>query len=327
MNLSRRKFLHIATGAAAAVPLSRAAWAQTYPTRSVRVIVPYAPGGQTDAIGRIFAQQLSERLGQQFYVENVPGAGGNIGVARAAKAAPDGYTVLVTDGLSLAVNPTLYGNLPYDPFKDLQPVALAVITTQVLTVNPSLPVHTVKELVRLIKSNAGKYSYASPGIGTPGHLAGELFRDSAGLDLVHVPFHGAGPAIISTVAGHTLIAFGSPASTVSQVAAGKPRALAVTSKARLPALPDVPTMAEAGFPEVECDVWVGPLVPAKTPPEIVSLLNREINAIGALPTMKQRLSALGFQPFLSTPEESATRLKTDSAKWAKIVRVAGIKVN
>ena len=187
MNLSRRKFLHIATGAAAAVPLSRAAWAQTYPTRSVRVIVPYAPGGQTDAIGRIFAQQLSERLGQQFYVENVPGAGGNIGVARAAKAAPDGYTVLVTDGLSLAVNPTLYGNLPYDPFKDLQPVALAVITTQVLTVNPSLPVHTVKELVRLIKSNAGKYSYASPGIGTPGHLAGELFRDSAGLDLVHVP--------------------------------------------------------------------------------------------------------------------------------------------
>jgi tripartite-type tricarboxylate transporter receptor subunit TctC len=183
MKLPRRQILHLAAGAAALPAVSRMASAQSYPTRPVRMIVPFAPGGQVDVIGRLVAQKLSEHFGKQYYVENLPGAGGTIGVGRAAQAAPDGYTTLVTD-TSYVINPSLYKKVPYDPYKDFEPVALAVTTTQVLVVTPSLPVQTVKELVDLVKSNAGKYSYASPGIGTPGHMAGELFRLSASLDLV-----------------------------------------------------------------------------------------------------------------------------------------------
>ncbi|MGB9114834.1 Bug family tripartite tricarboxylate transporter substrate binding protein [Bradyrhizobium sp.] len=324
MILPRRRFLHLATGAAALQAKSRIARADTYPSRPVRVIVPFAPGGQTDVIGRLLAQKLSAHFGKQYYVENMPGAGGNIAVGRAAQAVPDGYTMLVTD-ISLVVNPSLHTKVPYDPFKDFELVSLAVTTTQVLTVNPSLPVQTVKDLVDLIKVNPGKYSYASPGIGTPGHLAGELLRMSAGLDLVNVPFGGAGPAINSTIGGHTPIAFGSPAAIVPQITDGKLRALAVASKTRVSVLPGVPTMAEAGFPDVECDVWVGLLVPAKTPKEIITLLNRETNEIVALPDMKERLTSLGFQPFPSTPEEAAERVRTDSEKWAKIILASGIK--
>lgn len=324
MKLARRRFLHLATGAAALHAKSRLARADTYPSRPVRVIVPFAPGGQTDVIGRLLAQQFSAHFGKQYYVENMPGAGGSIGVVRAAQAAPDGYTVLVTD-ISLIVNPHLYAKGPYDPFKDFEVVSLAVTTTQILTVNPSLPVQTVKDLVDLIRGNPGKYSYASPGVGTPGHLAGELFRMSAGLDLLNVPFSGAAPAINSTIGGHTPIAFGSPAAIVPQVTDGKLRALAVASIARVSALPGVPTMAEAGFPDVECDVWVGLLVPAKTSKEIIILLNRETNEIIALPDMKERLSSLGFQPFPSTPEEAAKRVRADSEKWAKIILASGIK--
>ncbi len=326
MTPTRRNFLHLAAGMATLPAVSRTACAQAYPGGAVRIIVPYAPGGQTDVIGRLLALQLSERLGKQFYVENFPGSGGIIGVGRAARAAPDGYTVLVTDGLSFVVNPRLYDTVPYDPFKDFAPVALTVTTTEVLTVNPSLPVRTVADLVALVKSNPGKYSYASPGIGTPGHLAGELFRLSAGLDLVHVPFEGAGPAIISTVAGHTPITFGGMAGVVPQVAKGTLFALAVASKIRQPALSHVPTMAEAGFPEVECEIWVGPLVPRRTPIEIVKLLNEQINEIDALPAMQGRLTSLGFQPLVSTPEDCAERIKIESAKWAKIIRAAGIKM-
>jgi tripartite-type tricarboxylate transporter receptor subunit TctC len=325
ITLPRRTFLQLAASAAALPTVSRIARAETYPSRSVRVIVPFAPGGQTDVIGRLISQKLSERLGKQYFVENVPGAGSTIGVGRAAQAVPDGYTILVTDGTSFVVNPNLYAKVPYDPFKDFEPISLTATTTQVLTVNPPLPIHTVKDLVDLIKANPGKYSYASPGVGTPGHLAGELFRLSAGLDLVHVPFGGAGPAINATIAGHTPIAFGSPAATVPQITAGKLRALSVASEARVPVLPDVPTMAEVGFPEVECDVWVGPLVPAKTPKEIVTLLNREINEMVVLPDMVERFTSLGFRPLPSSTEEHAARIKTESAKWAMVIPAAGIK--
>jgi tripartite-type tricarboxylate transporter receptor subunit TctC len=322
MKLQRRRYLGIA-GAAFALPAR--AWAQAYPARTVRVIVPFAPGGQTDVVARLLTQGLSERLGKQFYVDNKSGAGGNIGVGLAAQAAPDGYMILVTDGTSFVVNPHLYDKVPYDPFKDFEPVSLAVTTTQVLAVNPSLPVHTVKELVALLKAEPGKYGFASPGIGTPGHLTGELFRLSTGVDLIHVPFGGAGPAIASTVAGHTPIAFGSPASTVPQITTGKLRALAVASKTRLPALPEVPTMAEAGFPDVECDVWVGALAPARTPKEIITMLHREIGAIVALPEVKDRLVALGFEPFAPSLEESDARIRAESAKWAKVINAAGVK--
>jgi tripartite-type tricarboxylate transporter receptor subunit TctC len=323
--MKRRIFLHLAASAAVLPAVSRVAWAQSYPARPVRVIVPFAPGGQTDVIGRLLAQKLSERLGKQYFVENMPGAGGNIGVGRASQAAADGYTMLVTDGTSFVANLNLYAKIPYDPFKDFAPVSLAATTTQVLTVNPSLPVQTVKDLVDLAKAHPGEYSFSSGGIGTPGHLAGELFRLSAHIDLTHIPFGGAGPAINSTIAGHTPIAFGSPAASAAQVTSGKLRALAVASNKRLPVLPNVPTMAEAGFPEVECDVWVGPLVPAKTPKEIVTLLNREINEIVVLPDMVERLTFLGFRPLPSSTEEHAARLNAEAAKWAMVIPAAGLK--
>jgi tripartite-type tricarboxylate transporter receptor subunit TctC len=239
MKLPRRTFLHLAAGAAVLPAISRVANAQAYPLRPVRIIVAYSPGGQTDSIARLLAQKLSDHFGARFYVENVPGAGGNIGMARAAQAAADGYTLMMIDVTSYVVNPSLYKKVPYDPFKDFDPIALAVTTTQVLMVHPSLPVASVKDLVALIKADPGKLSYASAGVGSPSHLTSELFRISLGLDLVHVPFNGAGPAIASTIGGHTPIAFGSPASSVAQVMQGNLRGLAVASKRRLAALPDV----------------------------------------------------------------------------------------
>jgi tripartite-type tricarboxylate transporter receptor subunit TctC len=324
MPLPRRNFLRFAVGAAALTALPHTARAQAYPARPVRMIVPFAPGGQNDAIGRLVAQKLSEHLGKQFVIENVGGGGGSIGTGRVAQAARDGYTILVMD-TGLVINPLVYPKMPYDPFKDFDPVSLAAITTQVLTVTPSLPVHSVRELVALLKANPGKYSYGSAGLGTPAHMTAELFRLSLGLNLVHVPFTGAGPAIASTIAGHTPIAFSSPASSIAQAKDGKLRALAVATGKRLSALPDVPTMAEAGFPEVEGNFWVGVFAPAGTPADIVALLHREIGKAVALSDMRERLDALGFEPAATTPQEAAATLRSDSAKWAKVIQAAGIK--
>jgi tripartite-type tricarboxylate transporter receptor subunit TctC len=325
MTLSRRRFLHLTAGAAALPILARRALAQSYPARPVRVIVPFAPGGQTDAIARLIAQKLTEAFDKQFYVENMPGAGGNIGMGRAAQAMPDGYTILVVDGTSFVVNPTLYAKVPYDPYKDFDPVTIGAVTTQVLTVHPSLPAHTVKELVDLIKANPGKYSYSSPGVGTSGHLIGELFRTSLGLDLVHVPFPGAGPAVGATIAGHTPVSFGSPAATVGQIKDGNLRALAVATKARLRALPDVPTMAQSGFPEFEANQWVGALVPAGTPPDIVTALHREIVRGFAQPEINERLTALGFEPVANAPAEMAKQVKAEMEIWSRVIRAANIR--
>lgn len=324
MTLRRRQFLRLAAGAAVIPTISRFARAQSYPTRPVRVIVPFAPGGPTDVFARLISQKLSEQVGTQFYVENIAGAGGNIGAGRAAQAAPDGYTILV-NGANHVVNPALYHQVPYDPSKDFDPVTLAVTSAVILTVNPSLPVQTVKELVDLIKAHPGTYSYASPGTGTPPHLVGELFRLSLGLDLVHIPFNGGGPAIGSAVAGHTPISFGSMAPAVPLVKDGKVRALAVSTKARSQALPEVPTMAEAGYPEIEGESWFAVVVPAGTPKQIIALLHREIATAIAEPDMKERLATLGYAPVVSTPEECAAQFKTEIAKWTKVIREAGIK--
>src|SRR5215475_9371147 len=205
MKFQRRQFLHLAVGAAALPAVSRLAVAQPYPARPVRVIVPYAPGGPTDVFGRLIAQKLSEHFGKQFYVENVGGAGGNIGMGQGARAAPDGYTIVIVPP-TIVINPSLYDKVPFDPYKDFDPVTLAVTSPDVLSVNPSLPVKTASELVAFIKAGPGKYSFASPGTGTPGHLVGELFRQSLGLDIVHVPYNSAGLAIGATIAGHTPIA-------------------------------------------------------------------------------------------------------------------------
>jgi tripartite-type tricarboxylate transporter receptor subunit TctC len=325
MNLPRRLFLQLAAGVAAFPVVLRSASAQTYPTRPVRLIVPFAPGGQTDAIARLVAQKLTEHFDKQFYVENMPGAGGNIGMGRAAQSTPDGYTILVVDGTSFVVNPTLYAKVPYDPYKDFDPLTIAASTTQVLTVNPSLPVRSVRELADLVKANPGKYSYSSPGLGTSGHLIGELFRMSLGLDLVHVPFPGAGPAVAATIAGHTPMSFGSPASTVGQIKDGQLRALAVATRKRLQALPDVPTMAESGFPHIEANQWVGLLVPAGTPKDIATSLNREIVRSIALAEIRERLAALGFEPVAGTPEDMARQIKAEVEVWGNVIRAANIK--
>jgi tripartite-type tricarboxylate transporter receptor subunit TctC len=324
MKLHRRQFLHLAGAALAGIATQPTAWAQTYPERAVRVIVPYAPGGPTDIIARLVALKLSDHVGKQFYVENMPGAGGNIGMGRAAQAAPDGYTVMFV-APPYVINPALYEKVPFDPNKDFEPVTLAVNSAIVLTVHPSLPASTVKELVTLIKANPGKYSYASPGIGTPPHLLGELFRLTLQLDVVHVPFNSGGLAIGSAVGGHTPISFGATAPAVPHINDGKMRALAVTNKSRSRALPEVPTMAEAGYPEIVGDAWFGVVVPAGTPREISAWLNRAIAKALAMPDVKERALALGFEPVGNTPDEFAAQIKSDGAKWAKVIREAGIK--
>ena len=324
MKIPRRRFLHLAAGAALMPAVSRNARAQAYPTRPVRSIVAFAPGGVTDTFARLMAQKLGEHLGQQFYVENIAGATGNIGTGQAARAAPDGYTLLFAFS-SYVVNPTLFNKIPYDPYKDFEPVSLAVSSTTVITVNPAVPAKSVRELVALIRANAGKYSFASAGAGTQAHLAGEQFRLSQGLDLVHIPYNGGGPAIAAVVGGHTPIGFSSPAASIPQIKEGNVRALAITRKTRSPILPDVPTMIEAGYPEIEGDSWVGVLVPAGTPKDIIGLLNREVVKIIAAPDMRARLEELGYDPVASTPEEFAARIKAEIETWAKVIRAAHLK--
>jgi tripartite-type tricarboxylate transporter receptor subunit TctC len=295
-----------------------------YTGRPVRIIVPYAPGGPSDITARLIAQKLSEQLGKNFYIENVGGGGGNIGIGRAAQAAPDGYTVLLTPS-PLAVAPVLYDKVSFDPQKDFDPVSIVVKSPTLLTVHPSVPAKSVKELVDLIHASPGKYSYASPGIATPPHLLGELFRLSLKLDLVHVPFNSGGLAIGSAVAGHTPISFGASAPAVPHVQDGKLRALALTAKTRSPGLPDVPTMAEAGYPAIEGEAWFAMVTPAGVPKDVIALLHREIVKALAQPDVKQRLAALGFDAVGSTPEELAATIKSDAIKWGKVIRDAGIK--
>jgi len=270
MGLQRREFLRLVAGASALSTASRTAWAQAYPARPVRIIVPFAAGGGSDVIARLIAQNLTENLGRQFYVENQVGAGGNIGMGNAARAAADGYTILFATS-SYVVNPSLFPKVPYDPDK-----TVAADAPNSLLVHPSLPARTVKELVDLIKANPGKYSFAHTGIGTTPHLSGEVFKLSAALDLVAVPFSGGAPAAQSAVAGHTPILFNSLAGAMPLVKDGKLRALAVAAKARAAALPDVPTLDEAGFKDQEANTFQAMLAPAATPKEIQDLLHREI---------------------------------------------------
>jgi tripartite-type tricarboxylate transporter receptor subunit TctC len=325
-DVRRRELIALLSGAAATLPaVARMAQAQSYPARPVRVIVPYAPGGPTDVFGRLIAQKLSDQFGRQFFVENIGGAGGNIGMGRAARADRDGHTVVIV-ATPLVINPSLYDTVPFDPIKDFDPVTLAVSTTTVVTAHPSVPAQTARELVALIRANPGTYSFGSPGTGTPSHLLGELFRLSLKLDLVHVPFNSGGLAIGSNLAGHTPLCFGTPPPALPHLKDGKLRALGVTSKTRVPTLPDVPTMAEAGYPEVEGESWFAVAVPGGTPKEITALLNREIVKIMALPDIKERLATLGFDSVASSPEEFGARIRTDAEKWSKVIRAANIKV-
>ena len=301
-----------------------AAQAQTYPERPVKIIVPFAAGGPTDVMARLLAQQFSENLGKQFVVENQPGAGGNTGMGNAARATPDGYTILVSSS-SYVVNPSLSAKLSYDPYKDFIPISNVGVSPNTLVVHPSVPAKSVSELISYIKGSPGKVSYASPGAGTTPHLSGELFRLTLSLDLVHVPFSGAGPAIQSTVGGHTPIAFVAMPPATALVKEGKLRGLAVTSKQRAPALPDVPTMVEAGIKDQEADTFQGLFVPAGTPQAVVDTLQREVARILARPETRAKFAELGFETIGSTPEQFAAQIRTEIARWAKVIKDAGIK--
>jgi len=308
--------LILAAGLAAAV-------AQTWPARPVRVIVGFAPGGPTDLFARLIAQSLSQQTGKNFYIENVAGAGGNVGATRAAQSAADGYTILVTGG-NLTNNPYLFDHAGYDPLKDFDAVTLGAATPVVLAVNPSVAVRSVKELVALIRATPGKFSYASPGTGTPPQLVGALFSHSLNLDLVHVPFSGGGTAVEATVAGHTPISFGAMAPAVPLIKAGDLRALAVTGNGRSPTLPDIPTMAESGFPEVVGSTWTAVVVPAGTPRQIVAELHRLIVNGLSQADVKDKLAAMAYVPIGSSPEECSAFFKSEMATWGKVIKDAGL---
>ncbi len=302
-----------------------AARAQGYPNRNVRIIVPFAAGGPTDVIARILAQKLSENWGQQFYVENVPGAGGNTGTAMAAKTPADGYTLLVVS-TGFMVNPSLYAKVPYDPIKEFTPVTLVAESPNAFFVHPSVTAKSVKEFIDLVKASPGKYSYAQPSIGSTPHLSGELFKLTFGLDLVMVPFNSAALAVNSTIAGHTPVGFTALPPAISNIKEGKLRGLAVLALERSKALPEVPTMVEAGVPDQEAYTLTGLVAPAGTPKDIIDHLHREITKIGAAPEMKERLQTLGFNPVFNTPDQFGARIKTEMVKWGKVVKDAKLKI-
>jgi tripartite-type tricarboxylate transporter receptor subunit TctC len=289
----------------------------------VRLIVPFAAGGPTDVIARIVAQKLSESWGKQVYVENVPAGASNVATAATTKAPPDGHTLLVVSG-SLVVNPNLYANVTWDPIRDFAPITLIAASAHILAVHPAFPASTVQELAALVKANPGKYSYASAGAGTTGRLAGELFKLSAGLDLQHVPFGGAAPAMTSTIGGHTPILFAALPGVVPNIKDGKLRALATTGTKRSSALPDVPTMAEAGFPGQESIFPQGLVAPAGTPKDLIALWHREVARVVALPDVKERLQAIGFEPVANEPEEFGAWIKSELPRWERVIRDAKI---
>ena len=321
--LARRRILALAAGAAAAPFGAAWGWAQAYPSRPVRVIVPVAAGGANDTTARLFAQKLGELLGQQFYVENVAGAGGNLGIGAAARAAPDGYTLLAAGG-NFVINPSLYAKIPYDPERDFEAVSLMCSSPHVLAVHPSVAASDVKEFIALAKASPGKLSYASAGRGTPAHLAGELFKLAFGVDITHVPFTGGGPAMTATLGGHTSCVVSALPTGAPYARAGNVRALALMGARRSPLLPDVPTMAEATGIGLEADIVTGLVAPAGTPKEVVSLLHRAIANIVAPPEFNDRLLALGFDPVASAPDQFAHWIKIEIAKWGKVIREAGI---
>jgi tripartite-type tricarboxylate transporter receptor subunit TctC len=292
--------------------------ADEYPNRQIRLIIPFPPGGSNDVVGRLVARHLSDALGQQVYVDNRGGAGGTIGTDIAAKAAPDGYTLLVIS-LAHAVNPWLY-KLPYDHAKAFVPVASFGSGTNVLAVNPDLPVHSVKELIALAKEKPGQLNYASAGIGSFQHLGGELFKLMAGVDIVHVPFRGGGPAMIDVMGGHTKIVFSSLIQTTPHVKSGQLRALATGGAKRNPVLPDVPTIAESGVPGYEANNWWGMLAPTGTPPAIVEKLNKAISAALDAPELQKQFEVEGASVVKMAPAEFGAYIESETAKWGRVVK-------
>jgi tripartite-type tricarboxylate transporter receptor subunit TctC len=323
MKLPRRQVLHLAAGAAVLPVVSRIAQAQAYPTRPVRIIVGFPPGGPTDIAARPIGQWLSERFGQQFVIENRPGAGSNIGTEAVVRAPPDGYTLLLAYS-SNAINATLYDKLNFNFIRDIAPVASISRETTVMVVNPSFPAKTVPEFVAYAKANPGKVNFASGGNGTPPHVVGELFKMMTGVNLVHVPYRGGAPAMTDLLAGQVQVMFNSPSISIEHIRAGKLRALAVTTATRSEALPDVPTVGDfvSGF---EASVWIGVGAPKNTPAEIIDMLNKEISAALADPKMKARLADLGSTPLPGLPADFGKLIADETEKLAKVVKFAGLR--
>ena len=316
-------------GVATAIVLSTFAppgWsADPYPTKPVRLIVGFAPGGANDLVARAVATRLSPRLGQQVVVENRAGAGGNIATELVARAAPDGYTMLLASIASFAMSPALLGKVPFDPLTDFAPVTLAAWVTAILSVHPSLPAASVKQFVALAKQQPGKISYASPGVGSIAHLSSELFWHTAGIKLNHIPYKGGGPAVADAIAGHVDSIFGIVSTQVPHIESGRLRGLGVTSPKRSAALPKVPTIAEAGYPGFDASGWLGFAFPAKTPQAIVERMHRETVAVLKLREVEAHLEGLGLDADTSDPAKFHALIKADYARWGKLIREAGIK--
>jgi tripartite-type tricarboxylate transporter receptor subunit TctC len=323
MKLPRRQFLHLAAGAAALPAASRIAFAQTYPTRPVHLICGFAAGGPNDIVSRLISQWLSERLGQQFVVDNRTGAAGNIGTEVVVRAPPDGYTLLLVSSAN-AVNATLYGNLSYNFIRDIAPVAGLVRVPNAMVVNLSVPAKTVPEFIAYAKANAGKINMATSGVGSTTHISGELFKEMTGVELVAVAYRGGGPALIDLLGGQMQVMFEPTVSTISHIRAGELRALAVTTATRSELLPDVPSVGEF-VPGYEASQWYGIGAPKNTPAEVVAKLNEAINAALTDPGMKARLADLGGVPIPMTPVQFGKLIADETEKWGKVVRAANIK--
>jgi tripartite-type tricarboxylate transporter receptor subunit TctC len=323
MKLPRRKFLHLAAGAAALPVLPRIASALEYPTRPARIIVGYAAAGPTDITGRLVGQWLSQRLGQQFIVENRPGAGSNVGTELVVQASPDGYTLLLVTTTN-AINATLYDKLNYNFIRDIAPIGSIMRTANVMLVNPSSPAKTVAEFISYAKANPGKINMATAGVGSPPHVYGELFKAMAGVDLISVHYRGGGPGLVDLLGGQVQVMFEGIVSSIGYIRAGKLRALAVTSAHRLDALPDIPTVGEF-VPGYEASGWFGLGAPKNTPAPIIDTLNREIDAELADPTMKARIADLGGSPMSMTPTAFGKFVADETEKWGKVIRAANIK--
>lgn len=309
------------------VALAPCASGQTYPTKPIKLVVPFPPGGPLDVIGRAIAQKLTESWGQPVVVDNRPGAGGNIGADFVAKSPPDGYTVVMGALSTHAVNPSLYAKMPYDALKDFAPITMVAITPNVLVVNPSLPVNSVKELIAYAKANPGKLAFGSGSNGSAGHLAGELFKVDAGVDMIHVPYKGGAPAMQGLLAGDTQLMFDNLANSMPQVKAGKLKALAVTTAQRSRLVPDLPTMVEAGMADFDISTWFGLLAPAGTPPAIIAKWNDEVTKILNAPDMRERLAAQGAEAAPMSPAAFTQFIEREIPKYARIVKLSGAKVD
>jgi tripartite-type tricarboxylate transporter receptor subunit TctC len=325
MKLPRRRFLHLAAGAAAMPIISRTASAQAYPARPVRIIVPIAAGGPNDILARLMGQWLSERLGQQFMIENRPGAGTTIATEVVVRASPDGYTLL-SAGAAAAINATLYERLNFNFIRDITPVASISREPNVLAVNPSTPAKTVPALIAYAKANPGKLNFASGGTGTSNHMSGELFKMMTGIDIVHVPYRGGAPALTDLIAGQVQVIFSNMGASIEYIRSGRLRPLAVTTAVRVEALPDVPALAEF-VPGYEASGWQGICGPKGMPPEIVARLNMEINAALAEPSIKARFVELGGTVLVGSPTDFGRFIAEETEKWAKVIRFAGIKAS